>query len=585
VGAVLKYRFIKGSVAAWLVLYVLVLVSTQAHAQTIPPQDLPSIQRQQDDIQRRHADEVKRREAERRRFQDTPPDGYVPPQVETPILEDGACMDIGAFDVQGAKLIPGEVLNIITAEFIGKCLTLEQINALLAEISNWYLDRGYVTTRAYLPPQDLTTGTLQIVVVEGRAEDIRFSPEQEERNRLRTAFPGVQGEVLNIRDLEQGLDQLNRLPSNNAKLKLEPGAETGDTLVLIENQQAKRLRLSLSEDNSGSRSTGVRQRTVEISADDVFGVGDIWSLTHKPSLTDIGVRGSKMLSGSMSVPYGYWTIGYAQSWFTYVSTIQATTKSYTSRGSSRQHDLTVERVVHRDADSKTSIEGALTLKQARNFVAETLLETQSRKLSVAGLTMRHSTKFMGGSLSATATAKQGLRAFGAKKDHAVSGNTPRAQFRNYSADLSYSRPFQVQEQNLNASLALHGVWSPHTLFGSERLGIGGLSTVRGFKEESASGDVGGYARSQLSWTMPATGIKRIDQAFGRFVPYAALDGGWIKSDPAEETEGGTLTGWALGLRTSGGIVTFAIAWAQPIAQPRYFTKRNRALYSSVDFSF
>jgi len=581
----LRYRFIKGSVAAWVVLYVLVLVSAQAHAQTIPPQDLLSIQRQQDDIQRRHADDVKKREAERRQFQDTPPDGYVPPPVETPVLEDGACMDVTTFDVQGAQIMPADVLNIITAEFIGKCLTLEQINALLADISNWYLDRGYVTTRAYLPPQDLTTGALQVVVVEGRAEDIRFSPAQEERNRLRSAFPGVQGEVLNIRDLEQGLDQLNRLPSNNAKLKLEPGAETGDTLVLIENQQAKRLRLSLSEDNSGSRSTGVRQRTVEISADDVFGVSDMWTLSHKPSLSNIEDRGSKMLSGSMSVPYGYWTIGYAQSWFTYVSTIQATTKSYTSRGSSRQHDLTVERVVHRDADSKTSIEGALTLKQARNFVAETLLETQSRKLSVAGLTLRHSTKLMGGSLSATATAKQGLRAFGAKKDHAVSGNDPRAQFRKYSSDINYSRPFQVKEQNLSASIALHGEWSPHTLFGSERVSVGGLSTVRGFKEETASGDVGGYARSQLSWTMPTTGFGRIDQAFGRFVPYAALDGGWIKSDPAEETEGGTLTGWALGLRTSGGIVTFDIAWAQPITQPRYFTKRNRALYSSVDFSF
>ena len=586
VGApMLPCRFIRGPIVAGAVVCALVLGTVQARAQTIAPQDLPSIQRQQDDIQRLHTDDVKKRENQRRQFQDTPPDGYVPPQVETPILEDGACMDVTAFDVQGAKLIPADVLHIITAEFIGKCLTLEQINALLADISNWYLDRGYVTTRAYLPPQDLTTGTLQIVVVEGRAEDIRFSAEQEERNRLNAAFPGVKGKVLNIRDLEQGLDQLNRLPSNNAKLKLEPGSKTGDTLVLIENQQSKRLRFSLTEDNSGSQATGVRQRTVSVEADDLFGFNDMWTLSHKPSLSNIEEHGSKMISGSVSVPYGYWTIGYSQSWFTYTSTIRATTQSYKSSGISRQQTLTAERVVHRDQDSKTSVEGALTLKESRNFISDLLLETQSRKLSIAGVTVRHSTRVADGALTASVAAQQGLRAFGAKKDYAVSGNDPRAQFRKYSSDLSYSRPFQMREQNLNASLALHGEWSPHTLFGSERLGVGGLSSVRGFKEESASGDVGGYARSQLSWTLPATGLVYVDKAFGRFVPYAALDGGWIKSDPAEETEGATLTGWALGMRTAGGIVNFDVAWAQPISQPSYFTKHNRAIYSSLDISF
>jgi len=568
------------------VAWVGICVCAGARAQTVAPQDLPTVRRHQDDIQRRHGDEVKKRESERRQFQDKPPDGYAPPKIEAPAgLQDGACMDIAAFDVQGATLIPAEVLNVITAEFVGKCLTLEKINALLADISNWYLDRGYVTTRAYLPPQDLGTGTLRIVVVEGRTEDIRFSTEQDERNRLNTAFPGLKGEALNIRDLEQGLDQLNRLPSNNAKLKLKPGSKTGDTQVLIENQQDKRLRFSFTEDNTGSRSTGVRQRTISAEVDDLFGVNDAWTLSYKPSLSNIEDSGSKMISGSISVPYGYWTIGYSQSWFTYTSTIDAVTQSYKSNGISRQQSVTAERVAHRDQDSKTSIEGALTLKESRNFISDILLETQSRKLSIAGVTVRHSTKVAGGALSVSAAAQQGLRAFGAKKDHAVSGNDPRAQFLKFSSDISYSHPFQVKKQNLSASLALHGEWSPHTLFGSERVSVGGLSTVRGFKEESASGDVGGYARSQLSWSLPASGIEYLDKAFGRFVPYVALDGGWIKSDPQEETEGGTLTGWALGLRTSGGIATFDIAWAEPIHQPRLFTKHNRALYSSLDISF
>lgn len=54
-----------------------------------------------------------------------------------------------------------------------------------------------------------------------------------------TIFPGVKGSVLQLRDIEQGLDQLNRLPSNNATMRIEPGAEAGSSRVLINNVQKR----------------------------------------------------------------------------------------------------------------------------------------------------------------------------------------------------------------------------------------------------------------------------------------------------------------------------------------------------------
>ncbi len=56
--------------------------------------------------------------------------------------------------------------------FIAQCLTASDLNRLLSDITHAYLKRGYVTTRAYLPPQDLQDGVLQIQVIEGRLESI-----------------------------------------------------------------------------------------------------------------------------------------------------------------------------------------------------------------------------------------------------------------------------------------------------------------------------------------------------------------------------------------------------------------------------
>lgn len=89
-----------------------------------------------------------------------------------------------------------------------------------------------------------------------------------------TIFPGVQGSVLQLRDIEQGLEQLNRLPSNNAAMRIEPGAKAGASRVLISNVQKRTWRLSAGVDNLGQESTGLAQYTLGFEKDNFLGCND-----------------------------------------------------------------------------------------------------------------------------------------------------------------------------------------------------------------------------------------------------------------------------------------------------------------------
>lgn len=574
--------------AQWAVLCLILglCFTQQAWAQAIPAQDLPTIKNQQNQIQQKHTDDVRKQRDQRREYMDTPPKGSATPKVDVPPgLENGACVDVNAFDIQGEELLPADVLAEMTDGYVGKCLNLEQINTLLADISNWYMDRGYVTTRAYLPPQDLNTGTLQIIVVEGRIEDISFVGDEDRRERLFMAFPHLRGKRLNIRDLEQGLDQLNRMSSNNAKLNLEPGAKTGETVVRIENQRGQRIYFTATEDNTGSGSTNIRQRTLESEANDLLGINDIWTVSYKAGSRNTSGKLSKTLSTSLEIPYGYWTFSYSDSYFEYASTIEATTSSYESTGSSRTTEFSADRVFHRDQDSKSSLEAVLTRKDARNYIASSELESQSRRLSILGLTLHHSDKITGGSFSGSLTYDQGIRSFGAKKDDEHVSGEARAQFKRISSSLSYGRSFTAFEQNLYASLSATGQWAPGVLYSSERQSIGSLSTVRGFKDDSLSGDVGGYARSEFSWTAPKTDISYIDKALGSISPYVGADIGWIQDDPAEDGEGGVLAGVALGLRASGGWLTFDVSLAEALKSHHSLAPEGRVAYVSVSVEY
>ncbi|MGK3122479.1 POTRA domain-containing protein, partial [Pseudomonas corrugata] len=127
-------------------------------------------------------------------------------------------------------------------------------------ITDHYIEKGLVTSRAYLPQQDLSSGHLQVLVVEGRLEGLKGAENSQLSAReLAMAFPGKTGDLVNLREIEQMVDQLNRLPSNQAQMELTPGQNVGGSEVLVKNTPQKPWRAGLSRSNDGQRSTGEQQ--------------------------------------------------------------------------------------------------------------------------------------------------------------------------------------------------------------------------------------------------------------------------------------------------------------------------------------
>ncbi len=121
------------------------------------------------------------------------------------------CQPVRQIFFQGAEHLSWSVKESLARPYQGRCLTLDHINRLVRETTNAYLQRGYVTSQAWLQEQDISRGVLTVSASEGRIESITQNGEQ--TLALKMAFPGLVGDVLNLRDIEQGMEQLNRLPS------------------------------------------------------------------------------------------------------------------------------------------------------------------------------------------------------------------------------------------------------------------------------------------------------------------------------------------------------------------------------------
>ncbi|BBB30793.1 ShlB/FhaC/HecB family hemolysin secretion/activation protein [Neptunomonas japonica] len=549
------------------------------------PADIEAAQRQLEIIQRQAQDRVQKdQDAARRRIEGV--DGMdtkqLMPKITVPSL--GAdCRKIQTVVISGALHLSETARQHIADEYNGRCLNVVDIEKILGTITKDYIDRGYVTTRAYLPAQDLSTGILEILVIEGVVETIMIKDGDTHSISVRNVFPSSEGDLLNLRDLEQGIDQINRLASNNAQLDIQPGETAGASQVIVYNQPSSRFHYYISTDNQGSKSTGELQTGLTFTVDNLLGFNDSFSATHRESTPgDSGRKFSGSDSFNLSIPFGYTTVSLATSYSRYDSMISVPSGlSLSASGNNRTDSLNIDRVMYRDQSTRVLLSGSLTGKNARNYLDNQFLGVSSRRLTVLDIDANLSTDFAGGILSLNLGYAQGLSIAGALKDPSnLPEWAPQAQFRKIKAGFNYMRPFRLFDEHVSFTSQLTAQKSPGALYGSEQISIGGLYSVRGFVDSTISGDNGYFWRNEVSIRKPVTMGDEVVSA--RF--YAGYDLGEVSSR-ADDVPQGRLSGMVVGISTNWRGASLELINTRPLTLPGSMKKESNKTWFRAAYSF
>ena len=485
----------------------------------------------------------------------------------------GNCLPIGRIDVKGVRLLRAGQLDKAKSGFEGRCLGITELNAVLQSITFAYIDKGYIAARPYLPEQDLSDGQLEVVVVEGALEGIEMpegTPQQ-----VATAFPGMVGKPVNLRDVEQGLDQIRRLPSVDASMELQAGQEQGGSVLAVDRRAGRSVYGSFGVDNQGGAATGEFQTRLSLGVDDLLGLNDRLSLSYQRSMADtpFNFDGRRPFgdtyTASWDVPYGYWTFGLNATKNEYRSEVAGAVSTIKTSGNSQSYGATASRVLHRNQISKTTLSFGLTQKATESFIAGTRIEVASRRLSIASLSLGHSRQLAGGQLSASLGLQKGLTSFDAFDDRAAPAGSPKGQFRKITYSLGYTKPFEIAGQKVVYDGALSGQGTPDLLFGSEQMSVGGLSSVRGVASAVLFGNHAIKFRNELSLPLAKHKDANMARLFGSFEPYVALDVGKVAAQSQFGIQGGTLSGAAIGLRNRGGKIALDISYADVLRAPAH----------------
>jgi hemolysin activation/secretion protein len=510
-------------------------------------------------LDRQEQRERAQREAQAREARQSTPDVRLGAQrhtdfsrVDLPV--ESECFRIDTVTLSGAHAEAFGFAQRYLDRYAGRCIGKAGLDLIVRRTSDLIIDRGYVTTRVGLTPQDLGQGHLTLTLVAGLIEKVRYADGTPAGN-WHTALPSRPGDLLNLRDVEQALEQMKRVPSQDVTIDIAPGDSPGQSDLVVTVKRARPWHVVASLDDSGSRDTGRLQAGLNIGIDNPLSLNDILSFGYNHDVYHSDGHGTEGISASYSVPYGRWLFTLAAYGYSYHQTVEGSAQTFLSRGTSRTTDLTAQRVLHRSANSKTSAELRVGKRWAHSYIEDTELLTQRRDVSTAELALLHR-QFLGpAQLDLRVARRFGVHWFGGQRDPATRrGEEPTFGYRLTTFDASLALPFAIGGTPLQWTSELHGQRSGDTLYGSEFISIGGRYSVRGFDgEQTLAAERGWYWRNTVS--LP---LGRLPAAL-----YAGIDTGHIGGPSAIRDTDKTLRGEFIGLRGNLGAFSwdFFAGWA------------------------
>lgn len=461
----------------------------------------------------------------------------------------------------------------------GRCLGTRGVGVVMKRVQNAIVARGYVTTRVLAAPQDLNAGTLRLTAVPGRIRAIRFAGGTDAGVTHRNAVPARPGDLLQLRDIEQALENFQRLPTVAADIQIVPAegddAKPGESDLAIAYQQRAVQRVGVTLDDSGSEATGKLQAGITASLDNLTGAGDMAYVNYGHDLFNDGGRGTESVTAHWDIPFGYWQLGATASSYDYHQAVAGPYEIVDYSGSSENAELRLSRMLFRNATTKFGAFGRGWLRKSDNFVDDTEIEVQRRRTAgwEAGFTLR---KFVGpATFDANASYRHGTGAFDALDAPEQPFGEGTSRMKVISADAQLTLPFQLGEQRLSYTGSWRAQWNDDTpLVPQDRFAIGGRYTVRGFDGEvSLTGDRGWLVRNDLGLSLG-----------GGQELYVGADYGHV----------GGRTQWELGDHLAGAVIGLRGGWhggywdlffGAPLDKPRGYPTASVTTGFSLGWSF
>ena len=533
----------------------LLLLFSLLSLSTIPAIAAPAQQEQLDQSRAQEAERQERLGEERVETMVSPP-----PSADLP-ADESVHFHISHIRIEN-QVERFRFLERIARPYVDKELSLSDINKLIHAMNQSLMARGFSTSRIVVPEQNLSSGELRLVLQIGYIGTVRFA-EGSDNLYWKNLFPFHEEDILNVRDIEQGIEQAKRLPSQDISVQLLPSDQPQQTDVVLTVKRGKNFYGTISVDDSGLEDTGKLQWYTSIGIDQPFHKNDMlrigMNLDGAHDGYEKGTRGHHI---SYTYPYGRHTFSFSYQRSKYHQTVESIPYNFISAGDSNISMLSWDYVLHRSAAMKTSMDIRLRKRNSHSFLNDVELPIQAMHQTSMEVGFAERLYLQRDTLYFRLAHRFSLVWMGAQEEKSFA-DAPKTLYRMWLLDVDFVHPFEFSHRPATFTTSFHGQYTMDgmRLYGVDMISMGNRYTVRGFDGEvTLMGTNGWYLRNEFATRFPKQKAEL----------YLGLDVGAVYGYGADLYNGHTMMGATVGLRGSIDTVSYDVFAAMPIRKPEGF---------------
>jgi hemolysin activation/secretion protein len=523
----------------------------------------------------------------------TPPVGLPNPIPPGTIAPSPNPSDLGTFRVKrfvvtGSDIFNQATIDQATVDLRDRPISFTEVLEARSRITQLYVDRGYITTGAYVPEQDFQDGAdVQIAVIEGSLESIAIEGNGRlSSGYLRRRIANAGKTPLNREQLLEGLQLLRLNPLlSNLSATLEGGTRPGKSILTVKVQPAPSFDTQFSLNNHRSPSVGSFKRGIQLSEGNFLGFGDRLSVGYS------NTPGSNSLDVGYDIPITAqdttlsFNLGTSSS-----SVIENPFDVLEINSKSRYYELGIRHPLQRSTTSELAMgltfshrasETSLGFENIGPFPLSVGADDQGRtKVSSLRFFQELTNRSDKQVLAFRSQLSVGINAFNATNN---SGNTPDSQFLSWRGQAQWVKLIGNDSDSL-LLLRADAQFADRPLLSGEQFGLGGNDSVRGYRQDALLTDSGLFASAEIR--LP---IARITQSNPKWnstlslAPFLEFGHGWNRA--AANPAVSTLFSGGIGLRwRMGNQLTAKLDWGIPFKSLKASEKsslQENGLYFSL----
>jgi hemolysin activation/secretion protein len=517
------------------------------------------------------------------------PSPLIPPASSTPLLPQRIIqpnnfvkIKVQGFRFQGNTVFNNQELEKVLSDFVGQEITFTDLSKISDKITDYYVEQGYINSGAYIgvaENQSLKAynAIVTVSIVEGQIEKINIVGGQRLHNYIRAR---ISQPILNNQRLLSTLQLLQQDPLiEKITASLKEGAKPSQAILDINVQPRQEFNINIGLDNYRSPVIGTFQRRIDISHNNLLGLGDGLSISYR------NTDGSNAIALGYSVPVNSnnGTIRFLYANITN-NIIEQPLNSLDIVADALAYEISFRQPLIQQASANSAQELALGLTVSRLESESSLQNTPfpiSAGADASGRTRIFALRFfqdwsnrsLTEALSARSTLSLGLDAM----DSTINAIPPDGQFFSWVGEALWLK--RLGNSNTSVAIRSRLQLADRPLPAFEQISLGGISTVRGYRQDTFISDNGFLLSTELRIPAWETTTQEL-----QVIPFIDFGTSWNNSSDTFSPDG-SLTSIGLALQYRSDRFNARLDWGIPLNEinSNSNTWQENGIYFSLNY--